>query len=980
MPSISDPAYLLIYGLDESLATAVRVNSGSLGSAQDLTPWQSTGTDGVPAVNDENGGKAAYLDVTYPSPFNTMTTAFRALRAPVAVGSAHTARPVLPIGTAANDFAFGGRFKWVGGETDGGVANEGLWIFGLGQSASNLIGWGFGVLPEAASTPQNNGQVRLVLAGTAYDIGGVNYTETGSPGTYYVAKDLWYRLTVRVFASGSGYLFKVYLYEESTGVLYTFTRNTAAIVTDYPASHNSATDVRVFVGIDSSATNPIQFFGYVDHCWLFDAPMTDGEATSSATSGITIPWTEPSYRRAPHDVYNAVTREGGTFPKPRQLPAGALQTRVPLDVACKRPRFHYEGGRPGRPWLLREQTLVFDTTGPYSSRLGLSFPYEKLGRGLRRSGGKLDPGTPEDARDVVIVPMGFRRRRGFQVRRIVSTETDVGANGFWFFRDYANGLHGLFKVGTKLYAELGTSAVELDSAWNATQLPVAFFIDNRLVILSGSRRKTWRGNTSGVSSFGIAAPAAPTAATAGGSLTGTYYYAYTEYDPVTGDESAPGILVTPISPAGQGVTLTLAAVSSDTRFTQRRIYRTTNGGAPPELFLLATITSATSYTDTAGVDGTDPVDQALDEDGELIGYITADPPDTFSIGCVHMERAFYGGGATNPERIYPAEAGEVQRWLTTAYLTCEGPVRAIASWGHKLVAFTDNTVELFESDWVRSFGTYSVQHTVIARRCGAVGPHAVVNADDAGFFWMDRRGIYRMGSGGQPECLSDAIEDLFPYVNHGISHRVVGAYNHLRKQIVFSTPQSAFQEDSGRFQTLLVAPVKAPTEWLPWNLEASFIGQFDDDLNGLQFGCIDHLGVFKQLEGFEGDGCEGDESFTTEDEGGDEGSVGIQSISGSVITVFGSPGWTSAALRGVMVLLRDRSTGERYAYLVSTNGTGTLTVVGTPNAALAARDGWYLGGMRDFLRIAEHDLESPNNKIARYLDCSFADLDGSLYL
>ena len=51
------------------------------------------------------------------------------------------------------------------------------------------------------------------------------------------------------------------------------------------------------------------------------------------------------------------------------------------------------------------------------------------------------------------------------------------------------------------------------------------------------------------------------------------------------------------------VTLTLDAVNSDTRFSQRRIYRTTNGGSPPSLFLIATISTATSYNDTGAADG-----------------------------------------------------------------------------------------------------------------------------------------------------------------------------------------------------------------------------------------------------------------------------------------------------------------------------------------------------------------------------------------
>jgi hypothetical protein len=133
MPVVTDPAFLLMYGLDESGLTAVRVNSGSLGDDQDLTVYQSTGSDGIVPVPDGRGGKAAWFDVVYPSPYASMAGAQRALRGPVSLGSAHLAKPTLPIASATHDFAFGVRFKWIGGETNGPAVNEGQFLFGLEQ-------------------------------------------------------------------------------------------------------------------------------------------------------------------------------------------------------------------------------------------------------------------------------------------------------------------------------------------------------------------------------------------------------------------------------------------------------------------------------------------------------------------------------------------------------------------------------------------------------------------------------------------------------------------------------------------------------------------------------------------------------------------------------------------------------------------------------------------------------------------------------
>ncbi|MCC7276613.1 MAG: hypothetical protein IT561_28380, partial [Alphaproteobacteria bacterium] len=657
----------------------------------------------------------------------------------------------------------------------------------------------------------------------------------------------------------------------------------------------------------------------------------------------------------------------------------ALGCRHPSDLAFRRIRHYLEGWRPGRPHQLRELVDVFDTVGPYSSKRANQAPMVALAGGMVRRGGRLPFGTPHLVRDHDPTPEGPRRRRGFRVRRDVSSELATGENAFAFWRSYDDQLHGVYKVGTKLFYETGDTATQLDTLWNAIQKPVMFTVDNRLIILTGDRRKVWNGGTT-IHSFGVAAPPSCTAsATGGGTLTGAYYWAVTEYDPTTGDESAPTISGI-VNPAGQAVQLTLGAVSSETRFSQRRIYRTTNGGSAPDLFLIDTIATATTYTDTGEVDGTQRVGVVETADGTVLGYITGTEPDTFSMGVAHMERAFYAGGETNGDRIYPSEAGEPLRWYSGGYLTCEGIVRALLSLGHRLVAFTDNTVEIFESDWVRDdTGTYSVVHTVVSRRCGALGPHAVVNVEGAGAFWMDRRGIWRW-TGGEPERISDDIEDLFPYVNHGISRRVVASYNHIRRQVGFSVPMAdtSFQEDNTRLETWLFCHASRPTQWFTKRLEASFHGAFDDDLNGLQYGCIDHLGVFKQLESYEGDGAQGNESFTTEDAGG--AGVGISSIAGSTVTVTGSPGWTANALRGIVVCLRDRSTGQRYHHLVASNTTTALTVVGAPNAALAAGDGWYLGAIDARWESVEHGLDSPNDKILRQVQYEFADLDGGLYL
>lgn len=968
-PATTDPAFLLFYALDESFPSGTRANSGSLGSAQDLSVSQSSGTDGIPAVSDGNQGRAADVFVAATG----YTTAFRALRGAAATGSAHTARPAFPKSAASDDFAFGVRFRWRAGNTGGGGIETEV-LFALGSVANPQFGWGIGIVPNDATTP-TGGQLRLYHLGSSTIIETSAFTATGSPPTQYVLPSVWYRALVRIYFSSTGWKAKLYLYREDTAASYTFTKDAAVTTNSNETAFDAFTDVRVHIGYQPVSSTSSLYGCYVDNAWLYDAPLSDDDATSTLVGGLSVPWTQPSWRRAASDCYVALGHEGADFPKVRSLGVGALTRRWKPDHQAMRPRFHFEGFRPGRPWALRDFDFTFDTIGPYSSKTNNRAPVRNLTRGLHRGAAGRQPlGTPESLRDVELTPEGPQRRRGFVLRRAVSTESDVGANLFHFFRNYDDTLRGLYKVGTKLYLETGAGVTQLDTGWNGTVLPSIAEIDNRLVILSAARQKTWRG-TSSIESFGLTVGNVPTLASAVGTLTGVFYYAYTEYDPTTGDESGPAISAS-ITLSAQGATLTMPAANSDTRFSQRKIYRTAAGEAPPDLFLIATIATATSYTDSGAANGTVPVGQVKDDEDTLLGYVTSTPPDTFAIVCEHMERLFFAGGATYPERIYPGEAGEVQRWYSGAYLTCPGPVRAMLSDGHRLVAFTDNHVVIFESDWIRGNGVYSVVRTVVERVVGCAG-HRAVASTPIGPVWVDRRGIYRFGPDGKAQPLSKGIEDLFPYVNHSLDSRIVVSYNHVRKQIWVSLAlgASGFQVDNSRTQTVFVANIETPTEWVPYQLDVSFHGKFDDDANGLQFGLMDPLGVFKQGESSEGDGAEGDETFTTEDDDG------ISSIAGSIITAKGTPGWTTDALRGMAVLLRDVSTGLKYWYPISANAAGTFTVVGTPNAALAADDGYYIGGIDAFHRTAEHDLESPNLKVIRDIQVQLTDLtQAALYL
>jgi len=962
--SFTDPAFKIVYGLDDSSPGAIAANSGSLGSTHDLAVYQASGSDGIPREADGRGGKAANLD---PSPGGGYTTARRAFRGTSYTGSAHPLRVSLPIASATDDFAFGCRFKW-NGETDGGGASERQFIFGLYEAVGNIRGWGISILPESATNPQTQGQLSLQFPGSNYDVTGGNWTSSGSPDTYYVKVNVWYRVIVRVYYASTGYEFKVYLYNESTGVTYTFTWTAADLTNDYSGSFDAASTVRLFIGLDANSTNPESIRGLADEAWLYDSPMSDTDATSIVVGGISIPWTEPEYRIADHDVRVTYANEGSAFPPARQLPVGGLSPHHVASLQFNRAKLRYYGVRPGRPWSIRDATCYFDTIGPFSSRAGILQKFNEASPGLILVPGRQPKGAFAAVRNVEVGGLGPRRIRGFRVRRIASTVDSSSINDFFTFRDYNDSLFRAYKCGAKLYAETGAGVTEIDSGYNSAEHITVGKLDGRAFIISPTRRKTWRG-TSSVESFSIAAPAAPTAATTVGTLTGTYIYLYTEYDPTTGDESAPGILASAISPSGQGVTLTLAAVSSDTRFTQRKIYRTTNGGAALDATLIATITSATSYTDSGAADGSEAI-------ATIAGlYVGGEAPDTFIGCCVHKERMFYW---TDDGRVYWSRPNEPMRFFALNFFYAGAPVRCLISQSERLLVFTDSTVESVDSDWVEDEdGAVVLRRNVLTRETGTFGPLSAINYDNT-IYWMGRHGIFRL-QGDTPMNISPAIGELFKYLNAGLARNISCGINHFRNQIWWSAAFASLQEDNSRQETIVILHLGGDVRFTLGQFEATAIGQFDDDQNGIRFGCIDHLGVFKELESYEGFGTEGDESYTTEDAGGTSGNVGIQTISGNVITVYGTPGWTASALRGIHVVFHDLSTGLFYQYNIADNGTNTLTLASTPNSALAARDGWFVGGINAYLEFAETDFDSPNLKVMRSLKTQFDNLTDRIY-
>ena len=140
--------------------------------------------------------------------------------------------------------------------------------------------------------------------------------------------------------------------------------------------------------------------------------------------------------------------------------------------------------------------------------------------------------------------------------------------------------------------------------------------------------------------MGVPVPTAPTlAVVAGGSLTGAYYYKVT-YMIDSYQEGSASVTSSAITPSSQSVTVTIP-ISSNTRVTHRKIYRTKANSSV--YYLLATISdnTTTSYGDNIA-DSSLGVTQAPTDYGA---------PASYRYGVLHKSRVFLARNSTNKSDI-----------------------------------------------------------------------------------------------------------------------------------------------------------------------------------------------------------------------------------------------------------------------------------------------------------------------------------------
>jgi len=269
------------------------------------------------------------------------------------------------------------------------------------------------------------------------------------------------------------------------------------------------------------------------------------------------------------------------------------------------------------------------------------------------------------------------------------------------------------------------------------------FLTDGIIMLSdnGTGSKTW----------GIDAPTnLPIVAMAGsgGDLAaGDYVYSYTFYDEDTGAESDPSISsIATTAAANDSATLTSISVSSDSRVTKRRVYRTLVDGGTQYLAGNVNDNTATTFFDTK-------------IDADLSTQITTDQgvPPTGDVVVAHLNRLFLAGSVDYPNRVWFSRSERPDNWPSTYYLdvgTSDDSIQNIIGFEGKLYFIqTAGIAGMYGSD-SNTFAWHQTRSHVgtVARWSVATGPD--------GIYFLAHDGVYRF-DGLKSVRISEAIGRSF---------------------------------------------------------------------------------------------------------------------------------------------------------------------------------------------------------------------------
>jgi len=241
-------------------------------------------------------------------------------------------------------------------------------------------------------------------------------------------------------------------------------------------------------------------------------------------------------------------------------------------------------------------------------------------------------------------------------------------------------------------------------------------------------------------------PSVETGSGSGNLSAGDYVYVYTFYDQSTGSESDPSNASSTITAsADDSHLITNIGISSSSRVTSRRLYRTLADGG--SYYLVATIPDNTTLSFVDTISDNDLTTEANTDQGI--------PP----VGDFVVEfkgRLFLCGDTNFPERAYFSRKDRPENWPSTYYVEVEfgRRVRSLKVFDGNLYLFMEDGIERLSGTTADTFEPHSTRaHMGLAARwSAATGPD--------GIYYLSHDGIYRF-DGAKSVRISDPIGRTF---------------------------------------------------------------------------------------------------------------------------------------------------------------------------------------------------------------------------
>lgn len=722
-------------------------------------------------------------------------------------------------------------------------------------------------------------------------------------------------------------------------------------------------DLRVILGglPFAPATTDSVFFGTVSDIGLYEGAMTFGYFADYCYTPPPVSARDAGWYRGPmRGWYSAKTDTMSAWRGRARLAQGSTSAQVPITLNGSRVSLRLWGVEAGRPMGINRAVIVGRVLGGVggSARAVADFRAMDAGvdKGSPRDGAR--PDALADANNITFHNRYPRRRRGYRVECVSDLGDEVFPSAVYDATTASGESYQLFFAKGTLYLLDNGNLTSLDTGWPTNELPTVATVGEKTFICCSTRQRVFKAGT--IFTPGVAAPAsAPTLNSVVTNTDGVvvvdpgWEYVVTFYDGTRETDSAPSAsLLVLLPPDSERATLTLGIpVSDSSTVTKRKLWKRKRGAVEGTYFLVSVIenNTATEVSDSADQPSTIPL--------EVFGGlpVTAEWPGVTSVS--EHDGRLVGYGGEDRQVIRYSEVGDGERWHPYNSLRAKSEVVSVVSHEGRDYILTDSTVEVVDGEFVRgSSGALVVSRKILDTSKGAFGPFAA-DVGRGRLWWCDPNGLHVIGAGQDQQDVTKTVSwPAHPFFANAVDTSgtsVVVRFNHVSQDLWILMTRN---DGAGGARNRIALVYSLDTQrWVPYDHSLSWVSRVKDSALGRRLLGCDYLGNILELDVWDGDGCQGNESWMP------DGGKAIASISGKTITFSGTS--LPTTLRGVSAVFEDISASDapfRRATILSSTST-TITVDEVPSW-LVVGDKVHVGGIIQMLESAEADSGSPDPK------------------